>query len=94
VTLFVSSRWRTRGAASVTLCGRTHDGWNVLMVAKWVILMVLLMGLVQVHTLVLIGTSSLTTYIVCDPVCVPELVPGRRSVPVWAHARWVQDGML
>ena len=38
------------------------------MVAKWVILMVLVMGSVQVHTLMLFGTSSLTTYIVCDPV--------------------------
>ena len=54
-----------------------------MMVAKWVTLMVLVMGLVmllvQMNTLVLIGTSSLsTTYIACDPVCDPVLVPGRR----------------
>ena len=43
------------------------------MVLKWVILMVLVMGLVLLHTLMLIGTFSLSTSIVFGPVRDPVL---------------------
>ena len=76
---------RAGARASVTPCGRTHNGWNAIVVLKRVILMVLVMGLVLVRTLMLIGTFSLTTSIVCDPMCDLVRDTVRAPASVTAH---------